>query len=208
MTSPASLYDILGLPADATTEQINAAYRRAAKAAHPDAGGDVDSFSALQRAVAVLRDPDARAHYDRTGDAESAVPDPFALMSSTLCQTFHAVLLSAPDILHVDLIQEVRKNLRAAGTSSRQNGAQQEKLIEKMQKALARLTFSASDKPNFIEAMVLSNIAQAETHHVKILLEQENIDAALEYLELYAYETDAAEWDAPVQSSYLQWSTP
>ena len=59
-----SLYDDLGVDAAASTDEINRACRKAAKAHHPDAGGDPGAFSRLGHAVAILRDPERRAEYD------------------------------------------------------------------------------------------------------------------------------------------------
>lgn len=74
------LYDILDVPSDATGDQIKKAYRRAARSAHPDAGGDEDTFKRVQHAYKVLSDPQARARYDRLGDdgtPGSRMQDPF-----------------------------------------------------------------------------------------------------------------------------------
>ena len=64
MTDP---YDILGVARDAGEEQIKAAYRKRAKAAHPDSGGDTDAFSQLQKAYELLLDPVRRKVFDDTG---------------------------------------------------------------------------------------------------------------------------------------------
>lgn len=46
---------LLGLPPDYDTEMLDAAYRFAVKAAHPDAGGDADQLAALTDARELLR---------------------------------------------------------------------------------------------------------------------------------------------------------
>ncbi len=74
------LYDILDVPRDASSDEIKKAYRRAARTAHPDAGGDEDTFKQVQRAYRVLSDPQARTRYDRFGDdgtPGSRTQDPF-----------------------------------------------------------------------------------------------------------------------------------
>lgn len=68
-----SHYDTLGVPRDATQDEIKQAYRRRASGAHPDKGGSTDDMQAINRAHEVLSDPERRAEYDRTGsDAEVA----------------------------------------------------------------------------------------------------------------------------------------
>ncbi|KAL1512222.1 hypothetical protein AB1Y20_005485 [Prymnesium parvum] len=66
---PASLYEVLGVPTDATDAQVRAAYRRSALLHHPDKGGDGAAFARCAEAYAVLSDAPRRAAYDRLGDA-------------------------------------------------------------------------------------------------------------------------------------------
>ncbi|NTF89946.1 J domain-containing protein [Agrobacterium rhizogenes] len=64
MTDP---YDILGVGRDASDEQIKAAYRKRAKGAHPDSGGDAEAFGRLKKAHELLLDPVRRKVFDDTG---------------------------------------------------------------------------------------------------------------------------------------------
>jgi curved DNA-binding protein CbpA len=59
-------YQILGVPADATTRQIRVAFRRRARELHPDVSGlDSGPFLKLFEAYSVLSDPEQRRRYDR-----------------------------------------------------------------------------------------------------------------------------------------------
>jgi len=64
------LYELLGVARDASAEQVALAWRRRARAEHPDARpADADApgrFRALAEAYQVLGDPMRRAAYDRT----------------------------------------------------------------------------------------------------------------------------------------------
>jgi hypothetical protein len=62
---PGNHYDVLGLTPDATARQIKSAYRKAARAAHPDLGGNPEHFHAIALAFETLGDPQRRAAYDR-----------------------------------------------------------------------------------------------------------------------------------------------
>lgn len=63
-----TLYDLLGVRPDADNTTIRAAFRRAAKAYHPDVNaGDLtaeERFKEITAAHAVLRNPGRRANYD------------------------------------------------------------------------------------------------------------------------------------------------
>jgi DnaJ domain len=64
--APRSYYEVLGVSSGASTEEIRAAYRAAARRRHPDAGGSATAMQALNQAWRVLGDPGRRAAYDRT----------------------------------------------------------------------------------------------------------------------------------------------
>jgi curved DNA-binding protein CbpA len=59
------LYAVLGVESDADATTIRAAYRRLARRHHPDTGGDERIMMVLNKAWAILRDPERRDAYDR-----------------------------------------------------------------------------------------------------------------------------------------------
>lgn len=63
----ASPYEILGVPATATDEELRRAYRRRLRETHPDAGGVAARFHAVQRAWELVGTPESRADYNRGG---------------------------------------------------------------------------------------------------------------------------------------------
>ncbi|HFQ91244.1 MAG TPA: J domain-containing protein, partial [Chromatiales bacterium] len=63
-------YEIMGVPRDATQDEIKRAYRKLARKYHPDVSKDPDAerrFKELGEAYEVLKDPEKRAAYDRLG---------------------------------------------------------------------------------------------------------------------------------------------
>ena len=62
-------YKILGVPEDASEEEIKKAYRRLALKYHPDRGGDEEKFKEINEAYQVLSDDKKRAQYDQFGTA-------------------------------------------------------------------------------------------------------------------------------------------
>jgi curved DNA-binding protein CbpA len=61
-------YIVLGVSRQASGEELARAFRRAARASHPDSGdaGSPERFQAVSDAYDVLRDPTRRAAYDRS----------------------------------------------------------------------------------------------------------------------------------------------
>ena len=63
-------YQILGVPRDATAEEVKKAFRKLARKYHPDVSKEVNAEARMQElneANAVLSDPEKRAAYDQLG---------------------------------------------------------------------------------------------------------------------------------------------
>ena len=70
-TTTTSFYEVLGIPASASGNEIKSAYRRLARACHPDVvsfehkENSANEFMKIHAAYSTLSDPDKRATYDR-----------------------------------------------------------------------------------------------------------------------------------------------
>ncbi|GAC1459488.1 MAG: hypothetical protein PVSMB10_17070 [Pseudarthrobacter sp.] len=78
--SSSSHYEVLRVAVTATDKEIKVAYRRAARTAHPDHGGDAAKFRQVTAAYETLMDPKRRKAYDRSyaagaGNASTAASD-------------------------------------------------------------------------------------------------------------------------------------
>lgn len=62
----ADLYLVLGVSEDASDDEIQLAWRAAAKRLHPDRGGNIEEFQRAEIAYQVLSSPLERSRYDRT----------------------------------------------------------------------------------------------------------------------------------------------
>ncbi len=93
------LYEVLGVPRNATEAQLKRAYREMARRFHPDANPDdeeaAERFKEVSLAYEVLRDPERRARYDRYGPegvfgpaAGGVAGDPFAAGLGDLFEAF------------------------------------------------------------------------------------------------------------------------
>lgn len=64
---PKDYYEILGIPKNASPDEIKRAYRKLAHQHHPDKGGDAEKFKEVNEAYQVLSDPQKRTQYDQFG---------------------------------------------------------------------------------------------------------------------------------------------
>lgn len=112
MRAAATLYDELGVPPDASPSEIDRAYRRRARTAHPDTGGSSEAFHALSHAYEVLSDPSRRRRYDETGDDRPVRPDNLAAQALAHIEALiESVLESDVPFDDVDLVAAVRATL-------------------------------------------------------------------------------------------------
>lgn len=65
-------YEVLGVPKDATADQIKKAFRKLSHQHHPDKGGESAKFKEINQAYQILSDPQKRAQFDRFGAAGPA----------------------------------------------------------------------------------------------------------------------------------------
>lgn len=76
-TTKQDYYDVLGVPRNASPEEIKKAFRQLAMKYHPDRNKQKDAearFKAINEAYEVLSDPERRAMYDRFGHAGAEAP--------------------------------------------------------------------------------------------------------------------------------------
>lgn len=70
--STSSYYQVLRIAVTATDREVKVAYRKAARLAHPDHGGDAAAFRRITQAYETLIDPVRRRAYDRSYAAGTA----------------------------------------------------------------------------------------------------------------------------------------
>src|SRR6266545_232033 len=73
MATRTDFYDLLGVPRNASEEQIRSAYRKLARAYHPDVSQAPDAaekFRQITEAYEILSDPEKRQRYDMFGNGQ------------------------------------------------------------------------------------------------------------------------------------------
>lgn len=203
----ADLYQALGVGRDAKSDEIRRAYRKAAKRAHPDGGGTVESFALVRTAVDVLSDDERRKQYDQTGEFGDKPVDNRDALAMTVAMNaidavIGAIIKHGGDPAHYDVVADAKKHLTkcllevAVKTASTFDEA---KAIRK----LAKRFKSKKDKPNRIGAMLDARAAETERNASNGLVEEENIRDAVKILDEHEFEWVDQPYGAPAGQSAL-----
>ena len=74
-------YEVLGVPRDASPDEIKSAYRRLARRYHPDVNPNdpsaEDKFKEIGEAYSILSDEEKRRRFDQFGSTDDIPVDPF-----------------------------------------------------------------------------------------------------------------------------------
>lgn len=182
-------YKMLGVERDADEQAIKLAYRKAAKAAHPDSGGDAEQFSRLQAAFDLLKDPVRRKVYDDTGyDPQMADAKDLKglMMIETLVNDF---ILDEREPGSFDPVAAMRRKLSDDILKSRFHILELERHRARVRKHMDRL----GKKP---DADVLGSMLRARSQSIADAIKQaetqiESIEQAYTMLEGYSYELES-----------------
>ncbi len=178
-----NLYDSLGVPKDASADAIRAAYRKKAQAHHPDKGGDVAKFQAIQTAYDVLSDDDRRARYDTTGDTEQG-PSIEGQARMYVATLLNAVMQGQADVRTTDILAVMRNQLAIDRSRVEAEKVRLGGFVSRRQEAMKRVTQG-----------VLSDMLDAEIKRLEGMVSQCNaqhgvFDAAEKLLEGQTYRSD------------------
>lgn len=189
-------YVLLGVARDADDAAIKQAYRKVAKNAHPDSGGDVDQFARLQTAYELLKDPVRRRVFDDTGyDPQLADAKDLKglLMLETLVNEF---ILDEREPGSFDPVAAMRRKLTDDILKSRFHILELERHRSRVRKHMDRL----GRKP---ETDVLGSMLRARSQSIADAIRNaetqiEVIEQAYTMLEGYSYELEAISLPEPM----------
>lgn len=180
-------YDTIGVPKDASQNEIKDVFRKKAKKAHPDLGGSDAKCMALTLAYAIIGNPDKRAHYDLTGEEKKATNDN-ACAVELLVGLFKGLLGDVINGQPFNVIEEMRTRLEGTNDMSAdraRNGKAQLRNLKRLEKKLKH----KSDKtPDFLSPVYLTMYRELETQIEEAEEEVRIGKIALERLKEYGFD--------------------
>ncbi len=192
-------YALLGVAKDADTPTIQRAYRRAAKKAHPDAGGSAELMGQIVLARDVLSDPARRERYDRTGQIDETAPDQFESTAMVLVAeaVFHVQQVAERrrmDIATVDVVGDAKRYLKEKIETSDEQVRAGKDAAKKLRKFAARFS---SKSVNRIGPMIDARAAEIEREIEKMSEQIRTLKRALDILGEHAFDFKTAERKLP-----------
>lgn len=160
MATPENLYDALGVNRGAPPDVIHKAYRRAARAAHPDMGGSAERWALISLARDTLTNPRKRQQYDSTGETDdleaAAKQTVYDAVLQVASQAARMGDLTTFDIVK-DAIHLLRQNLTNIATAKANLRAGDQAVAKVIER------FKAVDgKPNMLHSLLSAEFQGAQ----------------------------------------------
>ncbi|KAG9312538.1 DnaJ-domain-containing protein [Chiua virens] len=169
-------YDLLGVPIDATTEDIKKAYRRLAIKHHPDKNPEdphaEERFKEIAIAYQTLSDPVLRKKYNEFGPKESAPEGGFVDPEEVFGAIFGGERF-LPIIGHISLAHDMKTALQEADEAEGESGK------EVKRDAKGKEIISEEEKARKEEKERKANAEKAEARAERIRKLVENLDRKL-----------------------------
>jgi curved DNA-binding protein CbpA len=175
-------YAVLGVARTATDEEIRAAYRVAASHAHPDReGGSTERMTDVNMAYKILSEPEMRAEFDRTGGTSQAPPLETKAREQIVGMLKLIIRASDP---YQDMLEMVRTGLTGRIAGCRQA---RQKAYQDLSALRLRLTRLKGPPENFIETLLLQEIARGEEQMPVFDADETVMVKAFELLKDFSY---------------------
>jgi curved DNA-binding protein CbpA len=158
------LYELLGVPRDASPAAIKSAFRKKAKDSHPDLGGDPEAFHLLKLAYDVLSDDEARRHYDATGetpDDRSASAADEARFRTLVGDLMMTMIANGSSPTFSNILEEIGSTLSLQIRAADQQLIALSELATRLEEVLARL--HGRDGEDFLITLLQERYKEMET---------------------------------------------
>jgi curved DNA-binding protein CbpA len=184
-------YVMLGIERDADGEAVKTAYRKIAKSAHPDSGGDAEQFGRLQACYDLLKDPVRRKVYDDTG-YDPQLADVRDLEGVVVLETLiNDFILDEREPGSFDPVAAMRRKLSDDIVKSRFHILELERHRSRVRKHLDRL--GRRPQADILGAMLRTRSQSIAEAIRKAEGQIETIEHAYAMLEGYSYEVEFVE---------------
>lgn len=184
-----TLYEILGVPVDATDAQIKRAFRKLVKKTHPDKpGGSAEKFTPIAHAYEVLSDPMRRERYDKTGyENDPKVADAAQKCAMVLSQI--VLVIANQNLPDCNVIQSARDTLKIKIqnlTQTADNYRQQARTL----RGMAENVQKRGQSDNIIASVLISHANGCESEISKIKEDVDTLEDVLQVLKDYIWKPD------------------
>lgn len=191
------LYKILGVDRGADKGSIRRAYRRTAKSAHPDAGGNAKSFALVRLAHDVLTDEQRRQKYDATGEIEEKPIDndlgnALQWVQMAVDHVLQACQQCNLDAVTVDILGDAKIFLNGKLQEFRTANAAVEKGIRQTEKVAKRFK-PKRGKEDRLTALMAGRLASFAQQKVRNDGEIVKVSRALEIVADHSFHVDESE---------------
>lgn len=185
------LYKILGVKRTAARKDIHKAYRKKAKAAHPDGGGSVDDFNELVLAYSVLSDQERRTRYDETGEIDPPRPDNFdGGAIEIIAEKLGLVIHAEQDLATMDVGRLIEQAVRDDIAARKASVTHQQRAGERLATLRARTKRKAEGDANLVARVLDWHEVAIQNHIKKHEQSIRFLERALEILKDYSFADD------------------
>ena len=187
-----SHYETLGIPEDATPEEIKKAYKKQSHKHHPDRNGDsVESnkqMMLINEAYDTLKDESRRDNYNRTGE-DGKEPSMESQALTQLSGLFAATIDQVSDLNTADIKEAMRRTLVMQIDNLERQARDQKNIIIKLHATAGRIK-SKNEKPNIFQNVVDEKLKCADLAIIGITKHKVLTELMQEILKDYDYEFD------------------
>lgn len=186
-------YAILGLPKDASPEDVRKAYREKAKDSHPDTGGNAKEFAIVKLAHDVLSDPDRRRKFDETGEINETEPNTIdAQAMSLLAGAINGIIdgQHGQDPMTVDWVKVISGNLKDEIKAGEQKRKDLEGQLKKCEKVASKFKRKKKSEPNMVTLLMQQRIDHIKAMFKEIDKQISVFKRAIEMIEDYTFDAD------------------